>query len=198
MQQGADAGHVHDGAVTTRSDKRAAYAWLVLAAVILVAGGLWTWSNRIPAATLSAMRNAAPAVGHPAPAFTLQTLSGETLALADLRGAPVVLNFWATWCGPCRREMPALQATRDRYGARIHVLGIDQGEESDVVQAFMDEVGIDFTIGLDRDQNVGTNLYNVQGLPTTYFVDAEGVIRHVWLGEMNSITLEEGIAKVLR
>jgi thiol-disulfide isomerase/thioredoxin len=106
-----------------------------------------------------------------------------------------VINFWATWCDPCRREMPALQATADHYADEVVVLGIDQGEAPATVAAFVAEYGLTYPILLDDDFTVG-NGYNLRGMPTTFFIDAEGVIRHLWVGEMNRITLAEGIAKI--
>lgn len=176
----------------------ATWFWLGSALAILIVGGWWTWIHRLPVTTLEAQRDAAPAVGHPAPDFTLNTLDGGTLALNDLVGTPVVLNFWATWCGPCRNEMPALQAASERFGDRVKILGVDQAEDAASVQAYIEELGITFTIPMDTDQQVSSGLYNVQGLPTTYFIDAEGKIIKVWMGEMNSITLEEGIAGMLQ
>jgi peroxiredoxin len=173
------------------------WLWLGCALAILVVGGWWVWADRVPPAPLISQRGAAPAVGHPAPNFTLQTLDGDTLALNELAGTPVVLNFWATWCGPCRNEMPALQAASERFGDRVRILGVDQAEDAATVQEFIDELGITFTIPMDAEQQVSSELYNVQGLPTTYFIDSEGIISKVWMGEMNSITLEEGIAEML-
>jgi len=192
---------VIDSEISTEMERRtsplAVWLWLGCALAILLVGGWWVWVNRVPSATLASQREAAPAVGHPAPDFTLQTLNGGTLALNDLAGTPVVLNFWATWCGPCRNEMPALQAASERFGDRVRILGVDQAEDAATVQAYIDELGITFTIPMDAEQRVSSELYNVQGLPTTYFIDAEGKIRKVWMGEMNSITLEEGIAEML-
>src|SRR5690606_18069835 len=88
--------------------------WMIFLAVLLVAGPLWLWVNRAPVDAQVGALPPGPAVGRPAPDFTLTTLEGETLALSELRGTPVVLNFWATWCGPCQREMPALQAAAQR------------------------------------------------------------------------------------
>lgn len=171
--------------------------WHGLFVLILLLGGSWIWFNRVPVA-LSADANAPqPAINYPAPDFVLKTLSGDSFSLREARGRPVVLNFWATWCGPCQRELPALQAAAERYGDRVLIVGIDQGEEAATVQAYVDELGLTFPIPMDSEFTV-SELYNVRGLPTTFFIDSEGVIRHLWLGEMNSITLAEGVAETLR
>ena len=177
--------------------RRASPFWLLLALVILVAGGAWVWANRVPADALAELRTPAPAVDHPAPDFTAPLLSGESFSLGGAQGTPVVLNFWATWCGPCRAEMPVIQAAAKNYGERIHFVAVNQGEESGVIQPFVDEFGLTFPIALDQDQAVGSDLYNVTGLPTTFFIDGDGTVRRVWMGEMNAITLEEGIAEIL-
>ena len=177
--------------------RRASPFWLLLALVILVAGGAWVWANRVPADALAELRTPAPAVDHPAPDFTAPLLSGESFSLGGAQGTPVVLNFWATWCGPCRAEMPVIQAAAKNYGERVHFVAVNQGEESAVIQPFVDEFGLTFPIALDQDQAVGSDLYNVTGLPTTFFIDGDGTVRRVWMGEMNAITLEEGIAEIL-
>jgi cytochrome c biogenesis protein CcmG, thiol:disulfide interchange protein DsbE len=171
--------------------------WHALFMVILVWGSSWLWISRAPIPVQPALAAQNPAVGLVAPDFTLETLDGTTFQLSELRGTPLVLNFWATWCGPCIRELPALQTAAERYGNRVLIVGIDQGEPEHVVRPYVEEMGLTFPIPLDINMEVGQR-YEVRGMPTTYFVDADGVIRHVWLGEMNSITLAEGIAKIWR
>ncbi len=170
--------------------------WRLIALAILVLGGAWIWLNQVPPESDAfTVRGPAPAVGHPAPDFTLVGIDGQPHSLSDYRGKPVVLNFWATWCGPCRAEMPELEAAAQRFQGALVVLGVDQGEEPETVRAFLEELGITFPIVLDREQEVGTT-YNVMGLPTTYFVDRDGVIQHLWTGEMNGAILAEGIQRI--
>ncbi len=177
--------------------RRAAWLWLLFAALILVAGGAWVWASRVPADAMAELRTPAPAVDHPAPQFSAPLLSGGTFDLAAMRGTPVVLNYWATWCGPCRAEMPAIQQAAENYGDRVKFVGVNQGEDAAAITPFVEEFGVTFPIVVDTDQAVGADLYNVKGLPTTFFIDADGTIQRVWMGEMNSITLEEGIAEIL-
>ena len=108
----------------------------------------------------------------------------------------ILIDFSATWCGPCQNEMPAMQATATRYAGKALVIGVDQAEEAAVVRQFVDKLGISYPIPLDADQGVAHS-YHVGGLPTTFFIDGEGVIGHMWLGEMNRITLAEAITKIL-
>ena len=171
--------------------------WHITFFAILILGGGWLWVSRVPVDAQQLARKPQPAIGYPAPDFALTTLDGQSIALADLADTPIVLNFWATWCGPCRREMPSLQAASERYGDDVLIVGVDQAEDPRTVQRFVDELGLTFPIPMDTDGSIGQR-YNVTGLPTTYFIDSRGIIRHVWAGEMNSVTLAEGIALVLR
>ena len=115
-------------------------------------------------------------VGSTAPAFSVETPSGGTLALADYSGRPIVLNFFATWCTPCRIEMPHFQAAHTEYAdLDLTVIGMDVQEEPEVVPPFLEELGLTFPVGLDRDGSVRAT-YRVRTLPTTFFIDREGVI----------------------
>lgn len=131
----------------------------------------------------SALAGPQPVVGSPAPDFTLPGLDGEQVRLSDLRGQRVLLNFWATWCGPCRQEMPAIQA-RYNHGD-FAVLAVDFGETRQQVQNFVNEIGVDLPVLLDADGNV-QELYRVRGYPTTFFIDARGIIRFFHIGEMTA------------
>lgn len=122
-------------------------------------------------------------VGEPAPDFALPTLAGDTLRLSELRGQTVVLNFWATWCGPCVEEMPELQALHDDLHEQgLTVVGVSLDDAGpDAVRAFVDEMGITYPIALaadDVDQVYG----GVYALPTTYLIDADGRIARRILG----------------
>jgi peroxiredoxin len=120
-------------------------------------------------------------VGQQSPDFTLSDLDGAPLRLSDWRGRAVVLNFWATWCPPCRVEAPALQSAFERYQERdVTVLGIDQREDAATVRSFASELGLTYPLLLDSDGSASA-LYQVVGIPTTLFLDASGVVaaRHV-------------------
>ncbi len=166
--------------------------WNVLMAAVLVIGLAWIWGSRIPSGATAAANDLppAPAVGHPAPDFTLTTVTGETFTLSALRGRPVVLNFWATWCPPCRAELPELQAASARLTGQVQIVGIDQGESAAQVQAFAASLGLRFTMPLDSDTTV-SRLYGVRSLPTTFFIDRGGVIRQIQIGPVTEATLTQ-------
>lgn len=171
--------------------------WHFVLILLVVLGIPWMWIHRVPLDAQEDFTTSQPALNHPAPDFTLTTLRGEPFVLSEQRGTPIVLNFWATWCGPCRNELPALQSASERFGGRIQIVGVDQGEPVADVERFVDEFGLTFAIPMDQEMSVGQQ-YGVIGMPTTFFIDRNGVIRHIWIGEMNSITLAEGIAEILR
>ncbi len=120
----------------------------------------------------------------PAPDFTLATLSGTSLSLAELRGKVVLLNFWATWCGPCRKEMPAIEALYQRYKDRgLEVLAISLDKLSTtVVETFVQEMGVTYRVALDSTWATART-YGVRGLPATFLIDRAGNVVLRELGE---------------
>jgi cytochrome c biogenesis protein CcdA/peroxiredoxin len=115
--------------------------------------------------------------GERAPNFTVDTLEGERQSLEDFRGQFVLLNFWATWCGPCRAEMPEFESIYQLNRHRgFQVFAVDFEESEDQVEDFVNELGLNFTIGLDENGEVGGDLYRVNSFPTSYVVDSNGVI----------------------
>jgi len=115
----------------------------------------------------------------------LNDLEGNEISLVDFRGRPVIINFWATWCGPCRIEMPELQeAFEEGQEAGLAILAVNMEETPEMVSRFFyDDLGLTFTPLLDREGEV-TDLYGVFNLPTTYFVNPEGTIAAVHRGPL--------------
>ena len=153
--------------------------------VVLASGIGWTFLSRIPAtAANSSQQPASPRQGFTAPDFTLDLLGGGKVTLSDLRGKAVVVNLWASWCPPCRAEMPAIQKVYQDYkDLGLVVLGVNttnQDNEADAA-AFVREYGLTFPIPLDRDGSVSVR-YELRGLPTTFFIDRKGIIRSVVVG----------------
>ncbi len=136
-------------------------------------------------------------VGDQAPDFTLSDTGGNLVSLSDLKGKGVILNFWATWCGPCRQEMPLLQKAFEDHGDEgLVVVGVDVGEQAEPVQAFFKELGLTFPALLDADQEI-SRLYRVYGLPTTFFLDRQGVINYVLVGPADQALLDRQIPEIL-
>ncbi len=159
--------------------------WEVLMVLSLAVAVLWTVASRVPSAFGASLSSASsPREGFMAPDFTLDTLSGEKVTLSGLRGKIVVINLWATWCPPCRAEMPALENAYKQYkDSGVVVLGLNvtnQDSEGNVPR-FVEQFELTFPILLDRDGSVSA-LYQLSALPTTYIVDREGMIRTVVVG----------------
>jgi peroxiredoxin len=122
-------------------------------------------------------------VGAKAPDFELKTLAGDTVKLSDLKGKKVMLNFWATWCPPCKAEMPAMEEFHKQAGDEVVILAVNIDPHLDV-KAFVDENGITFPIPLDAEDKVNET-YQVLSIPTTYFIDTKGNIGNKFIGAMN-------------
>ena len=135
----------------------------------------------------------APEVGALAPDFTLQTVKGDEISLSDLRGQVVLINFWATWCAPCRLEMPAIQARYNRGG--FAVLAVNFDEDPEKVQGFMEKLGLSFPALLDPGGEI-QNLYRVRGYPTSFFIDEKGVIQIFHIGQMDEVELDEYLVQM--
>jgi len=176
--------------------------WAILTITFLALGIGWTFFSRLPASAANSNRQtASPRQGFAAPDFTLDLLGGGEVTLSDLRGAPVMLNLWASWCPPCRAEMPAIQAVYQEYGEEglvvLAVNATNQDSES-AAAAFVRDHGLTFPVPLDRDGSVSV-LYALRGLPTTYFIDREGVIRSVIVGgPMSEAVIRSKVEELLR
>lgn len=136
-----------------------------------------------------------PVVGAMAPDFSLMTLTGEEIGLVDLRGKPVVINFWATWCAPCVIEMPILQKYYEIYKDEIEVLAINADEPPVQVQKFIEGIEVTFPILLDPGA-VLQDLYRIRGYPTTFFLDTKGIIRIQHIGLLKEEQIEGYLLEV--
>jgi len=138
--------------------------------------------------------------GTAAPEIDLPTLAGGRVKLSELRGKPVVVTFWGTWCPPCRNEFPELVALQKKYReSGLVVLAVNQRDQelsTKAVQDFANEFGVDFPIALDTRGRTRRS-FRLVGLPTTVFVDAAGVIQDVHLGPINPAELGTALTVIL-
>jgi len=176
----------------SRSRRR---TWLLLGTLVaagLLLATLAVGFNRDPGLVSS------PLIGRPAPAFSLATLTGETFDLGRLRGRPVVLNFWASWCLPCRDEAPLLTAAAADYQAQgLQVLGVVYQDSAENARAFMARYGQTYSGLLDPDGRTALD-YGVFGIPETFFIDRGGVIVSKQTGPLDAASLRRQVEAILR
>jgi cytochrome c biogenesis protein CcmG, thiol:disulfide interchange protein DsbE len=182
--------------------------WNALIAAVIVAGGAFVWASRVPpaepvgVAARPAPREPAtepaPLPDHPAPDFTLATPRGEAVQLSALRGQVVLINVWATWCPPCRAEMPAIEAAYAQYHEQgFAVLAVNLQEDPGAVAAFMEEHRLTFPALLDSDGAVSAN-YQARVMPSSFFVDRSGVVRAVYRGPMPRSVIAGTVEQLLQ
>lgn len=127
--------------------------------------------------------------GRAAPNFRLPGLDGGDVTLTGFRGRYVLLNFWASWCGPCRGETPDLQALSERHAATLTVVGVNQQESAGAARSFARDFDLTYPIVLDRDGGVSLAYRVGRGLPVSLLLDREGVVRAVYVGRLSAADL---------
>jgi DsbE subfamily thiol:disulfide oxidoreductase len=136
-------------------------------------------------------------VGSPAPDFTLNDLDGNPVSLRDLRGQVVFLNFWATWCPPCRAEMPEIESIHQKYKDKgVTVIGIDIRETVAEVRNYTEAGGYSWTFVIDRTGAVAAD-YAVSAIPASFFIDANGIIRAIHVGALTRGGMESRLAAAM-
>lgn len=154
----------------------------------------------LPAGFNDTGESASSDVGRAAPDFYLETPDGGTLRLSDLRGSPVLVNFWASWCQPCRQEMPEIVEAWRRPGTGVIVVGVNLQENADIVREFSSEFGMGFPVVIDRNGQVAESWRiggPIEGIPSSYFIDAEGIVRARHFGPLTSEQLDEALAEIV-
>ena len=130
-----------------------------------------------------------------APQFTLTDLDGNTVSLSDYSGTPLLVNFWATWCPPCRSELPLIQEYQEKFGDDFVVLALSGGETAQDVQSFITANGYTFMVLLDSEYAVAEQ-YGVRGYPTSFFIDANGAIQKTHIGELTEPMILAYLAEI--
>ena len=178
----------------TARARRGRLRWWVLAGVALLGG-----VAALAVATGGPADDAPiPVAGQPTFELDLPSLSGEGRVRSDdLRGAPLVVNFWASWCGPCRREMPALVATAERFDGRVRFVGVNHQDNREDAVEFAADAGLSYPSGSDPEGEVARRI-GLRGMPTTLFVDAEGRILEQRTGELTEATLAKTIDRLFK
>lgn len=167
--------------------------WFALLTIVILA------AFTVYKASSSSGREELPQIGYKAPRLTLQALDGKTYSLDQLGGKPVILNFWASWCGPCRAEAPELVRLYEQFKGKIEIYAINV-TASDTIEdakAFADEFGFTFPVLLDEQAEVARR-YGIRPIPTTFFVNADGIIMGQVIGLVDSQSLEEKFKQLLR
>jgi thiol-disulfide isomerase/thioredoxin len=157
---------------------------LIIGAVVLLT---------LPGGGAKAQRAAPPSTGVAVADFQIEGLNRKQVNLSSLKGKPIVLNFWATWCPPCREEMPLFERFSEDLGDDVVFVGINYAEDPVTVQNFVLETKITFPIWLDSNGAV-SDLYYVQSYPNTFFIDAEGILRAQHIGQLNEELLLKYLA----
>jgi peroxiredoxin len=189
---------------------------LPVGVLALILGGLWYWQERgsgeitddprfgvveLPEDRNATGRPPAAEEGRAAVDFVLENVHGGTLRLSSYQGGPVLLNFWATWCGPCRQEMPEfVDAFRDLEDEGLTIIAVNLQESNARVLEFADEFGLEFPVVIDRDGEVA-KAWRIggpfEGLPSSYFIDERGIVTDVHLGQLTEAQLRERLSELL-
>ncbi len=174
---------------------------IILYILTLIAGASWIFINAAPAGTSAVGATSAPQAGFTAPDFTLKTPQGEEYTLSKLKGSAVLVNIWATWCPPCRAEMPAIQKMYDEYKDQgFVVLAVNSTIQDNPLEIpiFTKEYDLDFPILLDELGDV-SRMYQVRSLPSSYFINRLGIITEVVIGgPMSEALLRTRIEEALK
>lgn len=170
---------------------------IAIAALVVVGFlGLLVWGmvNRQPLTGLSGITM----VNRPAPDFVLNTFEGTTISMADLRGKPVILNFWASWCPPCRVEAPLVENTWRMFKTHgIVFLGVNVQDRKEDALGYLQEFKISYPNGPDPSGEIAIN-YGVSGLPVTFFISKNGEILRRWVGALEPNVLIRSIEEIMR
>jgi cytochrome c biogenesis protein CcmG/thiol:disulfide interchange protein DsbE len=172
---------------------------IALAVVLALGTGCGGEDDQVQAAAADAAAPAVFGIGHPAPDFTLVDIAGNEVSLSAQRGKAVVVDFWATWCGPCRAVMPHLQALSEEYAGKLEVLAVSLDQDpKTAVPPFAEKHGLTFTMLADsRGPQVAQQWGGIRSIPTSFLVDPDGKVVHRWVGIHGRADYEREIRKAL-
>jgi peroxiredoxin len=172
----------------------------LLLAVAILAGG-WFLAGRSGLDSLGqggVNAQLLPKIGDEAPDFTAIALNGDIVSLSDYRGQPVWINFWGSWCPPCRAEMPEIQEAYEMLGPQgLALLAVSLGDRPSEAADFARKNGVTFTVLLDPDRSLTSEPYPIYNFPTHIFVDEDGIVRNIVLSEMSSSQAIEAASKIM-
>jgi cytochrome c biogenesis protein CcmG/thiol:disulfide interchange protein DsbE len=180
-----------------------AAAGLVLAAVAILGllqnrGWLGSSAAIIDSVQQSGTGEVAPKdsqTGKPAPEFELASLNGQPVHLSDYKGHPVLINYWATWCPPCREELPLIQSRHEKYSSDLVVLAINAGEDMATVENYIKTKGFTFPVLLDPEWKAEA-LFGIFAYPTSVFIDRNGIIQAKYVGGLNEKNLDDNLGLI--
>lgn len=136
-----------------------------------------------------------PKVGSPVPAFSLPSTSGNQISVEQLKGKALIINFWATWCGPCLVEMPLLQTVSERHKNDLIVLAINIEEPISTIKPFVEKNQLTFPVLVDIEGKIA-NTFGIFAYPASFFVDKQGIIRSQQFGQLNETLLRKNLATI--
>jgi len=173
-------------------------AILATALAVVIAGAFLLMSTLSPNDELLTLTEGGTSalVGEIAPDFEFLSEQGHKLRLSDFEGTPIVLNFWASWCPPCRLHMPHFQEAHNLYGNEVKFIMLNFNESMDEARSYIDAEGYAFDIFFD-EQREGATAYGVTAVPETFFIDASGIVTASYLGPINLETIEQSIRSML-
>ena len=170
----------------------------ILYAIILILGFMWIPISADKTGASTSGKIYAPQQGFLAPDFELSTTTGETVKLSDLRGQAVLVNLWATWCPPCKEEMPTLQAFYNKHKEEgFVIIAINDGDPTTDVLQFVEDYRLTFPVWLDPTYYATEQAFKTLNLPSSFVIDRNGTVRLSWVGGINRKTLDKYITPLI-